>query len=134
MTTYSVSFGGLSFDDTSTSYRLVTATPAAIKWRRTEQTAPFVAGSQVLSEVQDVSQYRLDIRCVGSSGTNARTLANALKTASAALPGNLVVVLAGASETYVARPADITVTAAFEDLANNMCTVSLTFPVQPYPS
>ncbi len=132
-TAYSVSFGGLTFDQTSTTYRLVEAAPAAMKWRRVELTAPFVAGSQVSSEVQDVSSYRIVVRCVGGS-TNAGTYVNALKTASAALPGNLVVSLAGASETYVARPADIDVAAPYEDLANNLRTVTLTFPVQPFPS
>lgn len=132
--TYSVSFGGLSFDDTSTTYRLVEAAPADVKWRRSSSTAPHVAGDATLSEVQDVSAYRMIIRCVGG-GSNAGTLVNAIKTAAAATPPiTLAVTLAGASETYVARPADISVAADFELLVNNQRLVTLTFPVQPYPS
>lgn len=133
MSTYSVSFGGLSFDNTQTTYRLMTAAPAEVKYRRSEVTAPHVAGSQVLSEVQDVTSYQLVIRCVGGSG-NAGTLVNNIKAANAALPGNLVVVLNGASETYVARPADITYTATRDDLQTNNRTVTMVFPVQPFPT
>lgn len=133
--TYSVSFGGLSFDDTSTTYRLVEAAPADVKWRRSAATAPHVAGDTTLAEVQDVSAYRLVIRCVGNGGTNAGTLVNAIKTAAAATPPiTLAVTQAGASETYAARPADISVAADFELLVNNQRLVTLTFPVQPYPS
>lgn len=128
-----MSFGGLSFDDTQSVYRLMSADPAQEKWRRSQVTAPHVAGSQVLSEVEDVSQYQIVVRCVGGS-TNAGTLVNNLKAASRALPGNLVVVLNGASETYVARPADITYTATRDDLQANQRTVTLIFPVQPYPT
>jgi hypothetical protein len=132
-TTYSVSFGGLSFDQSQAVYRLMAAQPAQVKWRRTEVTAPFVAGSQVLSEVQDVVSYQLVIRCVGGGG-NAGTMVNAIKAANNALPGNLVVVLNGASETYIARPADLTYTATRDDLQANERTVTLVFPVQPYPT
>jgi len=132
-TSYSVAFGGLSFDETSATYRLVEAAPADEKWRRSWATAPYVAGGTVLAEVADVSSYRMAIRCIGG-GTNAGTLLNAIRTASRALPGTLVVVLAGASETYQARPADISCRAEYEDLANNQRLVTLVFPVQPYPS
>lgn len=133
--TYSVAFGGLSFTDTSATYKLVDAAPADVKWRRQAEQAPYVAGDITLSEVQDVSSYRLVIRCVGNGGTNAGTLVNALKTAAAATPPlTLAVTLAGASETYVARPADISVRGEFEDLLNNQRLVTITFPVQPYPS
>jgi hypothetical protein len=134
VSTYSVSFGGLSFSNSGAQYRLMEASPAQVKWRRVEITAPYVAGSQVLSEVQDITQYQLVVRCAGDSGTNAGTLVNNLKAASVALPGNLTVVLNGASETYVARPADITYTATRDDLQTNQRTVTLVFPVQPYPS
>jgi hypothetical protein len=130
--TYSVSFGAVSFDQTSTTYRLVEAGPADIKWRRTPIVAPFVAGDADLSAVQDVSSYRLVIRCVGG-GSNAGTLANALK-AAAAVPTTLVVVLTGASETYAAKAADINQGAQFEDLYNNLRVVTLTFPTQPFPT
>src|SRR5512135_803458 len=113
--TWSVAFGGLTFDATSTTYQLITAEPADVKWRRAEVTAPYVAGSTVLAQVQDVVSYRVAVRCLGGVSTNAATLANALKAASAALATSttptLTIVLAGASETYTAWPADITVSA-----------------------
>ena len=131
--TWSVTLpGGLSFTDSSASYRLIEATPAEIRWRRITVDAPHVSGAVESAAVQDVSSYRMIVRCVGDSGTNAGTLANNLKAAATA--GTLVVVLAGASETYKALAADVAVAAEFESLLNNQRVVTLTFPTQPFPT
>ena len=130
--TYSVAFGGLSFDQTSAIYRLVAAEPAEVTYRRTLVTAPFVAGDTMLAEVQDVSAYRVTIRCIGG-GSNAGTLVNAIKAAGEATT-SLAITQAGASETYIARKPGIQVRGEFEDLYNNQRLVTLTFPTQPFPS
>ena len=131
--TWSVSFGGLTFTDTDAHYRLVDAQPSKVKWRRGELTMPFIAGNVVTSEVQDVDSYQVIVRLIGDGSTNAGTLLNNVKTAGAATT-TLAVTLAGASETYKARPPDISAEASFEWLLNNQRVVTLVFQTQPYPT
>lgn len=132
---YSVSLGGLSFTQASTSYQLPNA-PIQLgrTRRRVTVTAPYVAGELEIASVADAARVGLTIRCYGGA-SNPQSLVDAIVTAVEASSWNLAITWDGATRTWKARAADWSAPIGGEDqqLAHRR-DVTLSIPVGPYPT
>lgn len=132
---YTVTLGGLSFNQSSTSYQLPNE-PIVIgrSRRRAVVTAPHVAGELELASVADAGRLSMTIRCYGG-GSNPQSLVDAITSAIDAASYNVSITWDGATRTWAARAGDWTAPIGGQDqqLAHRR-DVSISIPVAPYPS
>jgi hypothetical protein len=132
---YSISLGGLTFDQASTSYQ-VPNQPIVVgrTRRRSVATGPFVAGETELSSVADAARIQMVVRCYGGA-SNPQSLVDAVVTAIETASWDLAITWDGATRTWKARAADWSAPIGGDDqqLAHRR-DLSITVPVDPYPS
>lgn len=133
--TYQVSLGGaVVFDQSSSSYQLLSISPAGVRRRRVTVTAPDVHGAAELASVLDEASYGMLIRCYGTDMAGAQSLIDAIAAAVGQRSWVLGVTLDGSSRSWQARAADW-VAALEPGLAwRGWRDVTLTVPVAPVSS
>jgi hypothetical protein len=133
--TYTVNFGTLSFDDTSTTYRVLNMGLAKKTTRRSLEFAPDIHGAAETSRALDEGAYVLQVRCVGTSYSNCKALMAALDTAASQRSFTLTTTEGGVTEVWQARAySDWDAPLDPEKSWSSIREVTVTIPVYPIPT
>ena len=135
--TWSVAFGsGLSFDNTSTSYRLLPGTGIAERSaRRSLVTAPDVHGAAETSNALDEGLFVISVRCIGANWSGCTGLVNALFSAGRQRSYTLTVTVDGVAEAWTARAfSRFSAPVLPEQSWSHMREVTMSIPVYPIPA
>ena len=134
---YTVAIGsGLTFDDSSTSYRLLPGTGIAERSsRRSLVVAPDVHGAAETSNALDEGLYVLSIRCIGSNWSGCTGLVNTIFSATRVRSYTLTVTVDGLAEAWTARAFTRFSAPLQPELSwSHMREVTVSIPVYPIPS